>query len=51
MKVTRIGEVMDRKRLPTLRKLPFNLRHENSDIEARCLNYAKNKYNNKHGRH
>ena len=37
VKVTRIGEVINRKRPPTLRKLFFKFH-----IEARCLNYANN---------
>ena len=37
VKVTRFGEVIYRKRRPTLRKLSFKFQ-----IEARCLNYAIN---------
>ena len=49
--VTWIGEVMGRKRLPTLRKLSFKFRHWNSVIEGRYLNYTNNWYNNKHTPH
>ena len=51
VKVTRIKEVMGRKKPPNLRKLSFKFRHENSVIGACCLNYANNQYNNKDGRH
>ena len=51
VKVTRIGEAIGRKRPPTLRELYFKFQHQNSVIEARCLNYANNQNNNKHGQH
>ena len=51
VKVTRIGKVMGRKRPPTLRRLSFKFRYQSSVIEARCLKYANNQYNNKHGQH
>ena len=41
VKVTRIGEVMGRKRPPTLREPSFKFRHWNGVIEVRCLHYAK----------
>ena len=42
VKVTRTGELMRRKRPPTLKKLSFKFLHQNSVIEARCFNYANN---------
>ena len=51
-KVTIIGEVMGRKRRTILRELSFKFCHQNSVIEARCLNYANNySHNSKHRRH
>ena len=49
VKVTTIGEVMRRKRPPTLRKISFEFLYENNVIEACCLNYGNNWYSNKHG--
>ena len=40
VKVTGTWEVKGRKRPPTLRKLSFKFRNQNSVVEACCFNYA-----------
>ena len=42
VKVNEAGEVKGRKRSPTLRKLSFKFRYQNSVIEARFFNYVNN---------
>ena len=40
VKVTKVGEVMSRKKLHTFRIIAFKFYHQNSVIEVCCLSYA-----------